>query len=94
RNYLYECSSYAVHLGAGCGNVSVMDNRFFLSGDTDGFAVYTASGSANNFIDGNHAAHGYNDPANNPYEDANGSGTTNNWGLNYKGITALDPKEA
>lgn len=94
RNVITGCSSYSIHLGAGCGQVHLLDNRFSLYADTDGFAIYAASGSSNNYIDGNHAAHGYNDPSNNPYEDANGSSTSNEWGLNYKGITALDPKEA
>ena len=90
RNVIYRCSSYAIHLGASCGNVSILDNRFHLSADTDGFAVYAASGSSTNFIDGNHAAHGYNDPTNDPFWDANGAGSANNWGINYKGKTAMN----
>jgi len=94
RNVFAGCSSYSINLGASCAGAKVLDNRFKLSADTDGFAIYAASGSSDNYIDGNHAANGYDDPANDPYHDANGSGTDNDWGLNYKGITALDPKVA
>lgn len=91
RNVFNNCLSYAIDLGAGCLSVAIHDNRFKMSADTKGFAIYVASGSANNYIDGNRAAHGYNDPTANPYLDMNGAGSGNLWGLNYKGGTATAP---
>ncbi len=88
RNVFMHCSSYAINLQANCGNVSILDNRFKLSADTDGFAVFAANGAFENFIDGNHAAHGINTPANDPFWEGGADGD-NDWGLNHKGTTAI-----
>lgn len=89
RNVFHGCSSYAIECLASCGNVDILDNRFKLSADTDGFAIHLATGSSDIYVDGNHAAFGTNDLTTQPYQDA--SSDANDWGLNYEDITAVLP---
>ena len=88
RNVFGGCSSYTIDLLASCGTANILDNRFHLSADTDGFAVYATSGSTGNYIDGNHAAYGLSTMTNDPFWEG-GSDGDNNWGINYKNATAI-----
>jgi len=87
RNLFMGCSSYAIHVLATCGQCCFLDNRFQLYADTDGFAIYAADGSSNNYFDGNRAAHGMSTITNDPFWDANGD-DSNDWGLNYENQAA------
>jgi len=90
RNVFAGFAGIGISCGAGCGNLTILDNRFRLPSDSAGKAITLAAGSSGNFIDGNHANFGDADMSANPYTD---SSTTdyNDWGLNYKGITATMP---
>ena len=90
RNVFRSCTSYSIHLEATCeGGTDILDNKFRLFADTDGGAVFCAQDSVNNFIDGNHAAHGIDDPANDPFwQESNDD--DNDFGLNYKGKSATN----
>lgn len=84
RNLITASDGYAISILATCGEVMILDNRIQCYADTDGYAIYAASGSSNNYITGNECAHGYNDTSNDPYWDANGD-DSNDWGRNYVG---------
>jgi len=88
RNNLFlGSSSYCIYALATCGNCSILNNRFKLYADTDGFAIYCADGSSNIYIDGNNAAHGMSTITNDPFWDANND-DSNDWGLNYENQAA------
>jgi hypothetical protein len=89
RNVFYPASSYIIDVGAQCNNTAILDNKFKMASDTDGFAIYCQTGSADNFIDGNHATFGSNSMSNHAYFDAGSD--TNDWGLNYEEIDAVLP---
>ena len=90
RNSFNACAGVAVCLGAGCGNLSVLDNTISMPSDTEGKAITCASGSSGNWIDGNRAGFGMDSMAANPYLDSNGD-DSNNWGLNYNQEAATLP---
>lgn len=91
RNVFNGVTGVGINIGAGCGNLTVLDNRFLLDTETEGDAITIANGATGNIFDGNHAYFGNtNDPAANPYKDGSGA-NDNHWGLNYTGITATYP---
>jgi hypothetical protein len=65
----------------------IIGNKFAMV-DSAGYAI-TLNGQGGGIIDDNHAMELATDPTSNPYRDL---GTPKaNWGLNYKGVTALLP---
>jgi hypothetical protein len=92
RNVFNPASSYIIDIGTQCNNVSILDNKFKMASDTDGYAIYARTGSADNFIDGNHATFGSNSMGNHAYFDA--ATDANDWGLNYEEIDAVLPDTA
>ena len=73
----------------------ILDNRFLMTaGYDEGDAIYLGAGSADILVDGNHAAEDGDEPGSNPYHDHSGASVgalANGWGLNYNGVTALEP---
>lgn len=90
HNIFAGFAGIGVSAGAGCGNFSILDNQFRLPSDTEGKAITLADGSSGIFVDGNHAAFGDTAPSNNPFLDSS-TADYNDWGVNYKGITATYP---
>lgn len=91
RNVFNGVTGVGINIGAGCGNLTVLDNRFLLDTETEGDAITIALGAVGNVFDGNRGYFGNtNDPAANPFKDGSGA-SDNHWGLNYKGITATYP---
>ena len=88
RNLITGSASYGFYGGASAGTFCILDNRFQLYADTDGYAIYLAAGSSNIYADGNHAAHGMSTITNSPYWDANAD-DSNDWGLNYENQVAV-----
>lgn len=77
-----------INISAGAGH-RIVDNTFALKANTQGLAITLQTGVARAFVSGNHAAYGVASTTS-PYDDE-GTVTTNNWGLNYLGGTAIDP---
>ncbi len=90
RNIFQGFAGIGVSLGAGCGNTTILDNRFRLPSDTEGKAITMAEGAKGNFVDGNSAAFGRTAPSNNPYLDSGGL-ADNDWGRNFSGGIAVMP---
>jgi len=91
RNVFNGITGVGINVGAGCGNLTVLDNRFLLDTESEGDAITIALGATGNVFDGNRAYFGNtNDPAANPFKDGSGA-DDNHWGLNYTGITATYP---
>lgn len=68
----------------------IINNKFAMSADTSGLAVTLGTSVSRAFVSGNEAAYGEASGSTSPYKDE-GTSTTNNWGLNYKGKAAIDP---
>jgi hypothetical protein len=92
RNVFNPASSYIIDAGAQCGNVAILDNRFKMASDTDGYAIKLNTGSSDCFVDGNHATFGSNSMGNHAFFDAGSD--ANDWGLNYEEIDAVLPDTA
>ena len=73
----------------------ILDNRFLMTaGFDEGDAIYLGAGTADILVDGNRAAEDGDEPGSNPYHDHSGASVgalANGWGLNYNGVTALEP---
>jgi len=78
-----------------CINISagayhrIINNTFALKANTEGLAITLGSAVSRAFVSGNSAGYGV-ATTTSPYDDA-GTVTTNNWGVNYLGTTAIDP---
>ncbi len=79
--------SIDVEMGAAA---TIIKNTFALKADTSGLAITLASAVSRAFVDDNRAAYGKASGSTSPFKDE-GTVTTNNWGLNYKGKAAIDP---
>lgn len=91
RRNVFPCvTTMGISIGPGCGNCTVLDNRFSLASDTVGMAITAANGSSGNFFDGNRAAFGISTVSNNPFRDLNND-NSNNWGLNYRVGSSIAP---
>lgn len=84
RNVFNSIAGIGIILGASCGNVTVLDNRFRLAADTKGGAIKCLVGSSGNFISNNHATFGSVNPAQVLFTDL-ATGDDNDWGINYSG---------
>jgi len=84
KNVFASIAGIGISCGGGCGNLSILENRFRLPSDTAGKAITLAAGSSGIFVDGNHANFGGVPMVNNPYADAS-TANYNDWGTNHKG---------
>lgn len=75
--------------GGGIQGVTIFDNRFRLPSDTEGKAITLHAGSADCFVDGNHANYGKTAMDANPYKDA--GAVSNTWGVNWKAGVSIMP---
>ena len=73
----------------------IIGNHFCMNDGFDaGDAITLGAGTDDIYVDGNHAAEDGNEPGNNPYSDATAAAVANlanAWGINYNGVTALEP---
>jgi len=71
-------------------DLGIFNNTFVIPANTAGAAITFAADTGLAIVDGNHANFGDTEMAANPYADG-AAGGSNNWLLNYKGITAVMP---
>ena len=90
RNYIQDIgrtATPAIWLTASVTSPQIEDNRIKIDTDTGtGSAITLGSGVDDGWINGNIASDGKDAPGQNPFKDA---ASTNGWGINYKGSTAL-----
>lgn len=89
RNMFDRHTGISIDIEGGAGHY-ICDNRFAEKADTSGLAITLGTSVARAFVSGNEAAYGKASGSTSPYLDE-GTVTTNNWGLNYKGKAAIDP---
>lgn len=95
RNVFRGCAGACIyeHAGSATGPV-ILDNFFHSDSTAEGSAITLGGFCADGLISGNHAAEDGDEPGNNPYLD-NSHNTpasmTNAWGVNWGGITAIEP---
>lgn len=91
RRNVFPCvTALGISVGAGCHNLTVLDNRFSLASDTVGMGITAADGSSGCYFDGNRAAFGMDTMAFRPFRDLNND-NSNNWGLNYRLGATITP---
>jgi len=86
------------HPGLNATLGGILNNRFYKADGAAGWAITLGSihqgGPVDVMVDGNHATEDGDEPSASPYKDftENAVGNlTNGWGLNYGGITAIEP---
>ena len=87
-NHFDRLTGDCINISAGAGH-RIVDNTFALKANTQGLAITLQTGVSRALVTRNHASYGTASTTS-PYDDE-GTVTTNSWGLNYLGKTAIDP---